>query len=109
MLEHGIALSHGIRKFQEELPEVLADRQNELSEPLRGWLEELMQEVNHLYDRAWGYDRLLSEISRRHWQCQLLESIPGYGPLTVTALVALVGGDAAHFKNGRQMAVSIPN
>ena len=103
LLEHGIAVSRGAWKFRSALPEVLADRRNELSEPLRGWLEELLQEVHHLDDRVRRCDRLVFEISERHSLCRLLESIAGYGPLTATALVAAVG-DASQFKNGRQMA-----
>jgi len=43
------------------------------------------------------------EIRRQHADSQRLEKIPGIGPLTASALVASIG-DAATFKNGRQLA-----
>jgi transposase len=45
----------------------------------------------------------LEAICQAHPVCQRLRTIPGIGPLTATALVAAVS-DAAHFKNGRQLA-----
>ncbi len=36
-------------------------------------------------------------------QCQRLQTIPGIGPVTATALIAAIG-EATQFKNGRQLA-----
>jgi len=49
------------------------------------------------------YNEKIAAIAAAHPVCQRLETIPGIGPLTATALVAAVS-DATHFKNGRQFA-----
>lgn len=79
-------------------------------EDAAGWIpgafRELISELEHLKSLdqrvktlerkilAWRRDKVLS---------LKLEAIPGIGALTVSALVAWIGG-AKHFKNGRQLA-----
>jgi len=52
------------------------------------------------------YDKKLQLVAREHPQCELLQELPGIGPITSTALVAAVGNPSA-FKNGRQFAASL--
>jgi transposase len=42
-------------------------------------------------------------MGQAHPACQRLQTIPGIGPVTATALIAAIG-DATQFKNGRQLA-----
>jgi transposase len=49
------------------------------------------------------YDGKLAAIGQAHPECQRLQTIPGIGPLSATALIAAIG-DVAQFKNGRQLA-----
>ena len=49
------------------------------------------------------FDAQIAAIAAREPACQRLGAIPGIGVLKATALVAAVG-DAAEFKNGREMA-----
>jgi transposase len=42
-------------------------------------------------------------MGQAHPECQRLQTIPGIGPVTATALIAAIG-DVTQFKNGRQLA-----
>ncbi len=48
-------------------------------------------------------DEQLAAIGQAHPECQRLQTIPGIGPVTATALIAAIG-DVTQFKNGRQLA-----
>lgn len=101
--EFGVVVARGRAALMRALPEVLEDASNELPMGVREllarqgeWLRGLDEEVLH-------YDAQLRRIARRHPVCRRLLTIPGIGPVTATALVALVG-DAGRFRNGRQMS-----
>jgi transposase len=64
----------------------------------------------HLYDeflaveKRLAYDdEKLAAIGQAHPECQRLQTIPGIGPVSATALIAAIG-DVTQFKNGRQLA-----
>jgi transposase len=64
----------------------------------------------HLYDELLAVekrlaydDEQLATIGQAHPACQRLQTIPGIGPLSATALIAAIG-DVTQFKNGRQLA-----
>jgi transposase len=64
----------------------------------------------HLYDeflavetRLAYSDEQLAAIGQAHPACPRLQTIPGIGPVTATALIAAIG-DVTQFKNGRQLA-----
>jgi transposase len=48
-------------------------------------------------------DEKLAASGQAHPACQRLQTIPGIGPVTATALIAAVG-DVTQFKTGRQLA-----
>ena len=52
------------------------------------------------------FDAQIAAIAAQEPACQRLSAIPGIGVLAATALVAAVG-DAAEFKNGREMAARL--
>jgi transposase len=64
----------------------------------------------HLYDEFLGVekrlaydDEKLAAMGQAHPACQRLQTIPGIGPVTATALIAAIG-EATPFKHGRQLA-----
>ena len=103
LLEFGIAVPQGIRYVYGRVPELIEDASNELPGRFRMLVDRLLQHLKEL-DRqvreleaqieAWHRS---SEVSRR------LETIPGIGPITASALVASAG-DPSNFKNARQFA-----
>jgi len=64
---------------------------------------ELREELCELNDKILKYDKLLSRLSKAHPVCRRLETIPGIGPVTASAVVAAVG-KPHDFKNGRQFS-----
>jgi transposase len=64
---------------------------------------QLYDEFLSLEKRLAYYDEKLAAIGRAHPECQRLQTIPGIGPISATAILAAVG-NATRFKNGRQFS-----
>jgi transposase len=101
--EYGIILPQNLTKFRA----LIADQRHEEQAKLTPLSTELF---GHLYDEFLAVenrlaydDEKLAAIGRAHPACQRLQTIPGVGPVTATALIAAIG-DVTQFKNGRQLA-----
>lgn len=103
LLENGIAIRQGRQHLQRHLPGLVENHSGELSELFLGLLRELYDELVALNERIGSVERKLEKISGDLAPCTRLESIPGVGYLTATAMFAAVG-NGADFKNGRHMA-----
>ena len=103
LLEYGIVIPKGIRHLMKQVPEIIADTENDLTPIFRELLHELHDEANHLEERIISLEKKLSLISKQNQDCQLLMTIPGVGLLTTTALLAAIG-DPSVFRNGRELA-----
>jgi transposase len=103
LAEFGIVVPKGIRYLERRMPEILEDAENGLP----GMSRDLF---NRLFSHFRELDRQVSELELqiKAWHRETadslrLESIPGIGPLTASALVASIG-NATAFKNARQLA-----
>lgn len=103
LLEMGIAVPKGFRYLRRQLPEIVEDLKNGLTLRLRDVLSDLYTEFIDLERMIAKYDGMLESVSQESEACRRLRGVPGFGPLSATALVAAVG-NAADFKNGRQLA-----
>ena len=103
LLEYGIEIPAGRVNVNKQLPEILEDGANGLSDLFREELFLLWQELQHLDERVARYDKKINRLGREDIRTQRLLTIPGIGPLGATALLASVG-DVGVFKNGREMA-----
>lgn len=101
--EYGIVVPQGIKLLRGRLPEILEDAENGLSVAARELFAELYGELVHLDGRARGYDERIAQLAKEMDACQRLQSIPGIGPLSATALVMAIG-DGSAFRNGRELA-----
>jgi transposase len=101
--EYGIVLPQGVTKFRQGLLPMLEQEQAKLTALGRTIFRQLYEEWCALEERLAYCTEQLESICQAHPVCQRLLTIPGIGPLTATALVAAVS-NAAHFKNGRQLA-----
>lgn len=103
LAEMGLVLPKGIEQLFRRVPAML----DEAKEILPGTFCQLINGLLvHLKELKQQADELELEILRWHRQNKAsrdLESIPGVGPITATALVASIG-DISNFKNGRQLA-----
>ena len=101
--EYGIVIAQGIGVLRRRLPEILEDAENGLSMAARELFAELHEELVHLDTRSAWYDQRIAQLAKEDDACRRLQSIPGIGPLTATALVSVVGNGSA-FRNGRELA-----
>jgi len=101
--ELGIVMPQGIRSISNRMPDILEDAENSLPGTMRWLLERLN---NHLKELDRQVKELEFQIKLWHKEneaSQRLKGTPGIGPITASAIVATVG-NAAEFKNGRQLA-----
>jgi transposase len=101
--EYGIILPQSLAKFRALIVEKLEDEQAKLTALGTEVFWHLYEEFLAVEKRLAYYDEKLAAIGQAHPECQRLQTIPGIGPVTATALIAAIG-DATQFKNGRQLA-----
>ena len=101
--EYGMIVPQGISKFRRLIVPTLEAGQAQLTPCSRELFRQLYEEFLALDQRLASYDEQLTAIGQAHPECQRLQTIPGIGPVTATALIAAIG-DATQFKNGRQLA-----
>ena len=101
--EYGIVLPQGITTFRRLIVERLEAEQAQLTPCSRELFRQLYEACLALETRLESYDMKLATLGHAHPACRRLQTIPGIGPVTATALVAAIG-EATQFKNGRQLA-----
>ena len=103
--EFGIVLPSGHEKLLKSAPNEIAKAQQEgrLPDILVTSLQEQLRRITSVQEDIDGLNRRLVAVLRQNQQMMAVQSIPGVGPLTATAVVATVG-DMTTFKSGRQFA-----
>lgn len=101
--EFGVVIPRGIGCLERRLPEILEDAQNGLSSTSRALFARLFSHFRALDRQVDELDVQIKQWHRDSAASQRLETIPGIGPITASALVGSIG-DARSFKNGRQLA-----
>jgi len=102
-MEYGFVFPHSVTKFRHTFAATLEAEQDKLTPLSAELFRQLYDEFGTLDKRLAYYNEKIAAIGAAHPVCQRLETIPGLGPLTATALVAAVS-DARHLKHGRQFA-----
>jgi transposase len=99
----GMILPHSLTKFRALIVDQRHKEQAQLT-PLSA------EVVWHLYDELRALEKRVAydeekraAIGQAHPACQRLQTIPGIGPVTATALIAAIG-DVTPCTNGRQVA-----
>jgi transposase len=103
LLERGLAVRQGLEYFRANLPTLLNDAESKLSECMRTILLELWHEWEELEERITRANEAMARIAAESEACQRLQSVPGIGIITATALVAAIGNGAT-FRKGRDLA-----
>lgn len=101
--EYGIVLPQGISHVANRIPEIVEDGENDLPEVFRQLLVRLRAHLIELDGQVQALEKQINVWHKSNEDSQRLEKIPGFGPLTASALVASLG-DAKSFKNGRELA-----
>ena len=101
LLEFGIIIPQGINKITDKLTEILDS--NQLSGISHQTFSDLKEEFVTNNNRVKELENRLNMLASQCDLYQRLETIPGIGLITGTALVASIG-NASCFENGRQLA-----
>jgi transposase len=73
-----------------------------LPEVAGGVVTELSEQLLFLHTKIAGYSREMTRVAQGEERVALLQTIPGIGPITASAIVAI--GDAKQFRTGRDLA-----
>jgi len=103
LAEYGIVISKQIQNVRSQLPTILDDKGNELSEFSRELFLDLYNDFVALDKRVSEYDKKLHALFEQSEACKRIEKIPGIGEVTATAIVSAIS-DAKLFKNGRELS-----
>ena len=103
LAEYGLVLPQGNKILEQRLPEWLEDAENELPVLTRYLLAELKAEYDQLQLRIQNLEQQLKQWHAQDERSQRLETIPGVGLQTATALAAAID-QGQDFRNGRQLA-----
>lgn len=104
--ENGIVVAKQLHNLINELPDILEDATNGLSDSARLLIRMLFEELQSGKQRVAQIDRQLKQRIAQDEDCQRLLTIPGYGPIIVTALVAAIG-DGRQFSKSRGLAACL--
>ncbi|BES72543.1 IS110-like element ISPa11 family transposase [Marinobacter nanhaiticus D15-8W] len=103
LLEQGISIGLGRKRFRETLPDILEDGENDLPMLLRDTVADIYDDYRVLEGRIERLTRRIEAVARQDKVCQRLQALEGVGALTATLLRALIG-DAKPFRCGRDFA-----
>lgn len=103
LLERGIIVPQGRAKLRYRVTELLAQPCDELSPRILVLIEDMLARWQAIDERIAAFDTEFAAEAKQNEAASRLTSIPGIGPLNVTALVAAVG-DARTFARGRDLA-----
>lgn len=103
LAENGVVFRQGACHVRSQLPVVIDDRENGLSDVMRRLLSSLYDTLVFLDDQIAEQDKALKAIVKSNEACQRLMRVPGVGFVTATILLAKAGS-VGDFKNGREFA-----
>ena len=103
LYEFGIALPEGHRTLLQRAKEELARAENKLPGVVTQSVLEQLARVDQLQEDIDRIDKRLATLGKQSQQMLALQTVPGIGPLTATALVSSAT-DINTFDTGRQFA-----
>lgn len=106
LMEFGLVIPQGIKHIYTRVPELIEDASEELPGRFRLLIQRLLDHLKELDRQVCELEREIEQWHRSSEVSKRLETIPGIGPLTASALVASAG-DPSNFKNARQFAAWI--
>ena len=103
LAEFGIVLPQGVGHATRFAKRVLDGEDLDLPCVVGKVITELCEQLLFLNGKIAGYSREMMQVARQEDRVALLQTIPGIGPITASAIVATVG-TGRQFKNGREFA-----
>lgn len=106
LAEYGIVLPKGIAAFKRELPTVLEDGENGLSDFFRRLLARGYEQLLELERHIEHYTQEVETHSRQNERTRRLQTLPGFGPIVASVFASEVG-DGQAYKRGRDVSASL--
>jgi transposase len=103
LLERGVVVRTGPEYLRERMPTIMANEDGKLSACLLTLVTDLWDEWLQLEGRVERVDEQIRAVAGEDDACARLQTIPGIGVLTSTALVAAIGNGNS-FRKGRDLA-----
>ena len=103
LAEFGIVLPQGVGHATRFAKRVLDGDDLDLPDVVEKVITELCEQLLFLNGKIAGYSREMMQVARQEDRVTLLQTIPGIGPITASAIVATVGS-GRQFNNGREFA-----
>jgi transposase len=103
MGEFGVIAPQGLHNLIARVPELIEDATNELPSEVRILIQDLLEHLKALRQQAQDVESKILAWNKQSPDSQRLQSIPGIGPLTASALIATTG-DVSQFANSRQFS-----
>lgn len=101
--EYGVSIAKSRQSFLAQLPDALADADNELTPIAREALAEHLGEIKQITEQLSCVTRRIAALASLDPAYERLRTIPGIGPITAPALIASLGS-ARQFTNSRSCA-----
>lgn len=103
LAEYGIVCPKGICHLKNKLIELRDQPIDNISATAQGFMNDLYEEIVRIDEQAKKYEKQIKQAARGDEHCQRLVSIAGFGPLSASALAAMVG-NASGFESGRGLS-----
>jgi transposase len=102
LAEYGLIVPQGIGHITSRVPELIEDASNSLPGLFRILIDSLIEHFKFLHDKIEALELQIRAAGKAPVVRQL-QTIPGIGPISASALVAGIG-DVSVFKSGRELA-----
>ena len=103
LAEFGIVFPQGVGYATQFAKRVLDGEQPDLPEVAGDVIAQLSEQLLFLHGKVVWYSLEMTRVTKREDHVALLQTIPGIGPITASAIVATVG-TGKQFNNGREFA-----
>ncbi len=103
MAEFGIVAPRGIQRVKQLFTVIADDRDDRLPSVARACLQGLVRQFSSLHEEITLLEKRIHAWHRSSETSRRLETIPGIGPITASALAVSVS-DPDVFRNGRELA-----
>ena len=103
MSDYGVVVPRGKHKLLAALPGILEDADNGLTPVARDNLARLYAELRSGIEAVASDEYQLTQLLKDNEAYQRLLTIPGIGPITASAILAILG-NATQFKRARELA-----
>lgn len=105
--EFGVVLMCSYKKLKERYEELLMKRPDRLGTTMKRTMERLFKHLDEVEEQIGEHEKELKALHKSNDISPRLESIPGVGIITATAVAASFGDNVERFKNGREFAASL--